>query len=171
MNNALTHQIEFLNTSFRYHEKRNIVNMIGQEITGSYQICQCSLETFIKHCSKPIETKCALIAITFIGIHAKKHNVQIYDRYLMPRIIDHFEKGDCHPNVMVYRDEDYIDISLLNLMTYLSLECYFKEIEINAELVCQLQHSAQKFTNPRVKLIFLTNINSLCNKFINESLY
>ena len=171
MNNALTQQIEFLNTSFRYHEKRNIVNMIGQEITGSYQICQCSLETFIKHCSKPIETKCALIAITFIGIHAKKHNVQIYDRYLMPRIIDHFEKGDCHPNVMVYRDEDYIDISLLNLMTYLSLECYFKEIEINAELVCQLHNSAQKFTNSRVKLIFLTNINSLCNKFINESLY
>ena len=171
MNNTLTHQIEFLNISFGYHEKRNIVKMIGQDITGGYQICQCSLEAFIEHCTKPIETKCALIATTFIGIHAKKHNVEIYNRYLMPRIIDHFEKGDCHPNVMVYSDEDYVDMTLLNLMTYLSLECYFKDIEINAELFCQLHNSAQKFTNPRVKLIFLTNINSLCNKFINESLY
>ena len=171
MNNPLAHQIEFLNSSFRYHEKRKIVNMIGQDITGSYQICQCSLETFIKNCSKPMETRCALIATTFISIHAKKYNVGIYNRYLMPRIIDHFEKGDCHPNVMVYRDEDYIDMSLLNLMAYLSLECYFKDIEMNAELVCQLHNSAQKFTSPRIKLIFLTNINSLCNKFINESLY
>tara|TARA_B100001063_G_C16484661_1_gene414387 strand:+ start:119 stop:631 length:513 start_codon:yes stop_codon:yes gene_type:complete len=170
MNNALTDQIEFLNTSFHYHMKRNIVHMIGRYNEGGYQICQCAVQTFIENCLEPTKIRCALISTIFIGHHARKHQLDIYEKYLMPVIIDHFDKTDNHPRVLDYRDEEYIDILLLKSMNYHILECYFKEIKVTTNLYCELHNSAQQFNNPKVRSVILKNITFLCNKYINESL-
>ena len=169
MNNALTDQIGFLNTIFQYHEKKNIVHMIGRYNEGGYQICQCAVQTFIENCPEPTKIRCALISTIFIGYHARKHNLYINDNYLMPVIIDHFDKSDNHPQVLDYRDEEYIDILLLKSMNYLALECYFKEIKVTTNLYCELHNSAQQFNNPKVRSVILKNITFLCNKYRNES--